>query len=172
MARIYRFRRFAKWTCTVGSVVIAAASVVSESWCIAYRSNATSSYSLALVQENSIQLFWNGTYPYFEYPVGWTIRRPIGDCGVRGFPPFFAWGLPRASFNGAGGKNLVWIPIWLPFVLGFFASSFLWYLDRRPPVGHCKTCGYDLTGNTSGRCSECGADCLPANKSKVAAPVP
>ena len=28
---------------------------------------------------------------------------------------------------------------------------------RRPyPRGHCRRCGYDLTGNTSGRCPECG----------------
>ena len=26
---------------------------------------------------------------------------------------------------------------------------------RRPP-GHCQTCGYDLTGNVSGVCPECG----------------
>jgi hypothetical protein len=25
------------------------------------------------------------------------------------------------------------------------------------PVGFCEQCGYDLTGNQSGRCSECGA---------------
>lgn len=24
------------------------------------------------------------------------------------------------------------------------------------PVGHCQTCGYNLTGNTSGTCPECG----------------
>ena len=30
---------------------------------------------------------------------------------------------------------------------------------RRPSnsPGHCKTCGYNLTGNVSGKCSECGA---------------
>ena len=27
---------------------------------------------------------------------------------------------------------------------------------RRPPPGHCRRCGYDLTGNVSGRCPECG----------------
>ena len=26
----------------------------------------------------------------------------------------------------------------------------------RPPPGHCQKCGYDLTGNVSGRCPECG----------------
>ena len=27
---------------------------------------------------------------------------------------------------------------------------------RRIKPGHCTTCGYDLTGNTTGRCPECG----------------
>ncbi|MCP4250685.1 MAG: hypothetical protein GY778_26895 [bacterium] len=27
---------------------------------------------------------------------------------------------------------------------------------RRYPRGHCQRCGYDLTGNESGRCPECG----------------
>jgi len=26
----------------------------------------------------------------------------------------------------------------------------------RPPDGHCQSCGYDLTGNVSGVCPECG----------------
>ena len=26
------------------------------------------------------------------------------------------------------------------------------------PAGHCQTCAYDLTGNTSGTCPECGTD--------------
>ena len=28
----------------------------------------------------------------------------------------------------------------------------------RHPEGHCQICGYNLTGNVSGRCSECGTD--------------
>lgn len=27
---------------------------------------------------------------------------------------------------------------------------------RKPPLGHCQKCGYDLTGNESGTCPECG----------------
>jgi ABC-type ATPase with predicted acetyltransferase domain len=37
------------------------------------------------------------------------------------------------------------------------ATYFLWYVDRRRfGPGHCQKCGYDLTGNVSGRCPECG----------------
>lgn len=28
--------------------------------------------------------------------------------------------------------------------------------ERPPPPGHCQRCSYDLTGNVSGRCPECG----------------
>ena len=37
-------------------------------------------------------------------------------------------------------------------------TALIWWLDRRRPApGNCR-CGYDLTGNTSGRCPECGAN--------------
>ena len=35
---------------------------------------------------------------------------------------------------------------------------FIWWLKRRQPrEGRCRTCHYDLTGNTSGTCPECGS---------------
>ena len=48
------------------------------------------------------------------------------------------------------------IPFWMLFGLAAMATSLLWWRDRRPPKGHCQNCGYDLTGNVSGRCPECG----------------
>lgn len=34
-----------------------------------------------------------------------------------------------------------------------------WLLPpRRHPAGDCQKCGYDLTGNESGRCPECGKE--------------
>lgn len=35
-------------------------------------------------------------------------------------------------------------------------TALLWWRDRPFPSGHCRQCGYDLTGNVSGRCPECG----------------
>ena len=37
-----------------------------------------------------------------------------------------------------------------------------WVRRRRGRLGLCRRCGYDLTGNVSGRCSECGADAAEA----------
>lgn len=49
------------------------------------------------------------------------------------------------------------IPYWLPLLITGIATSVLFYRDRPIPPGHCQTCRYNLTGNTSGVCSECGA---------------
>ena len=44
------------------------------------------------------------------------------------------------------------IPAW-PFVL---LTMWLWSLDPRRQSGLCTRCEYDLRGNTSGVCPECG----------------
>ena len=63
--------------------------------------------------------------------------------------PFFTGGYPPNA-------TLIAISLWLPTLLAFVATATLFVIDRRRiPSGHCK-CGYSLTGNTSGRCPECG----------------
>jgi hypothetical protein len=51
---------------------------------------------------------------------------------------------------------LVAVPTWIP---GLFLMALLTLIlwRRRTPAGHCLKCGYDLTGNVSGRCPECGS---------------
>jgi hypothetical protein len=48
------------------------------------------------------------------------------------------------------------IPLWILFLIAALPPSLLWLLDRRIPPHCCQHCGYDLTGNTSGVCPECG----------------
>ncbi len=48
------------------------------------------------------------------------------------------------------------IPLW-PMALACLVVvvvPILW--KRRHTTGHCLSCGYDFTGNTSGICPECG----------------
>lgn len=62
---------------------------------------------------------------------------------------FDRFNLPREMFIPA--SMILWlVPLFL-----------LHLVDRRRrrprhPAGHCPTCGYNLTGNTTGRCPECG----------------
>ena len=53
------------------------------------------------------------------------------------------------------------LPLWLIGLLMLFASGALLarsaYLFRNRPARCCPLCGYDLTGNISGQCPECGA---------------
>lgn len=56
------------------------------------------------------------------------------------------------------GVQCLVIPCWMPSVALLVASAGLWWRDRRRfPAGHCWKCGYNLTGNVSGVCSECGS---------------
>lgn len=49
------------------------------------------------------------------------------------------------------------LPLWIPFLVISVPTAYLWYCDRRRIPPHCcQQCGYDLTGNTSGICPECG----------------
>jgi len=48
------------------------------------------------------------------------------------------------------------IPLWIPFCVVFPPTAFLLWRDRGFRKGCCQHCGYDLTGNVSGICPECG----------------
>ena len=48
------------------------------------------------------------------------------------------------------------VPLPLLLLLTLIGTGLLWRLDHRFPPGYCQDCGYDLTGNTSGVCPECG----------------
>lgn len=48
------------------------------------------------------------------------------------------------------------VPFWVPYLGTLAIVSLLYWISRRRPAGQCQECSYDLTGNTSGVCPECG----------------
>ena len=69
--------------------------------------------------------------------------------------PGFEW---KPAWDVLGTRTgTIHVPLWVLLLAIASPTAFLWYCARRPPPGHCQRCGYDLTGNVSGRCSECGA---------------
>lgn len=82
-------------------------------------------------------------------PYGWSIHPMTSPLGFR-----FLW--PRLE-TWPDGRAVAYLPIWVFLALLAVATAVLWWFDRRRiPAGHCRRCGYDLTGNISGRCPECG----------------
>jgi hypothetical protein len=54
------------------------------------------------------------------------------------------------------GSEMV-LPLWIPLVAALLPFALLlWRTRRHEPVGRCPKCDYDLAGNTSGICPECG----------------
>jgi len=75
---------------------------------------------------------------------------------------FFAWALFTKSHS-----KVIPCPQILSFMLYSIAAWRHWFhpTKRRTPPGHCRNCDYDLTGNVSGICPECGQPIEPAGPS-------
>ncbi len=88
----------------------------------------------------------------FSFDISSQYSFQIEDHNLR----LLLWPTPRAS----GQPDCYTIPIWIPLIAATVLTGCLWLLDRRErmPDGYCRQCGYNLIGNISGRCPECGVD--------------
>ena len=77
---------------------------------------------------------------------------PIGPLGKH---DIIRWSL-APGWSSMPGAWWVYVPLW-PFVLlPALVAGWLWRRERLPGPGHCQRCGYNLRGNVSGVCPECG----------------
>ncbi len=128
-------------------------------------------FGCVLIQGGAAELwYW---YPYADPQLG-NRSTPSG---------YFRWsfafddepnntweGLIPRILNQPWGSHGIRLPFW-PVLLAS-AAAFAYSARRgRPAAGHCHSCGYDLTGNVSGRCPECGALTNDAQHSRVDAGV-
>lgn len=102
-----------------------------------------------------------------------TVYLGRGGLGVEWWPDVtIAWlgsgPLLKSSTYRLGSGILWWfetgfstrhlfMPLWAPLLAFALPTAYAHHRCRRPRPGHCPTCGYDLTGNTTGVCPECGA---------------
>ena len=140
-----RYIHIAKWACVACSLVVGVAWSVSNFRSVVFQAP----YVLTILSRGRISV---GTSRLDGVPVRnsvYFISKPIEAVGPF-FPGFDSW-------VTLGGWNMLAIPLWLPFGLAFVPATILVIRYRRRTVeGHCQKCDYDLTGNESGRCPECG----------------
>jgi len=96
----------------------------------------------------------------FSSPEGWSSRPPVEPTrGTEGSGWGFYWG---STGVGTEAERHAWgVPLWV-VVMGFGVLPGIWAVGwvkrkRRRRAGECVGCGYDLTGNVSGVCPECGS---------------
>lgn len=141
-----RSRRILKW---VGAGICAL--LICLSW-------ASAHWWLAWINENSTLALEisRGTGVLGYDPIGQTAQT---------MPPGWHFQSEYAKYRWwfrwhwkSGGPSLIVVPLWVPLLLLAVPTAVLFYRDRRRiPPGHCRKCGYNLTGNASGVCPECGA---------------
>ena len=99
--------------------------------------------------------------------IGWNVRllkRPTStteDDAVRFFDGWVGWWRSvQFSFvrtpGGAYTKLPACVPVMVLALPTWFLARPLHRARHRPRRGLCLSCGYDLAGNMSGRCPECG----------------
>ena len=153
MPKRSRLRRILKWTGVATCVVILVAWGISLRWHI----RGTNSQYTISIGHGDLALMVN-TVPN----AGWTsspwyihhIER-IGNLGF-GLPGTRGMGVLRVGgpvYKGLG------VPFWLLLLMVMIPIAICFWRDRGFPPGHCQQCGYNLTGNVSGICSECGEPC-------------
>ena len=133
----------------VASAFILVAALICSKW--HYLGYTAESWSLGVTGG---ALFLSNDEPNLRQPLGFE----VGDA-VSGWDDlanaWFQKGLVPKTVR-VGDLYYRWIPLWLPFIAVGIPTAGLWWIDRRHPApGSCR-CGYDLTGNTSGVCPECG----------------
>jgi hypothetical protein len=82
--------------------------------------------------------------------VPWTIECQSAGPGTR----LETWA--SLAFVPRSLPFMYTIPLWMPLGLVSLPTAILWHLDRRRPAPGACRCGYNLTGNVSGACPECG----------------
>ena len=141
MKRRNRKRRILKWMAVGLCALLVAGWIVN-----AYRNVAWGSSRWTLGVGGGRLIFGRLSFDdSSNLPLGWNAWRSDGQ---------FEW-WPEFQFDGR--FNFVNIPIWMLLLATALATLWLWRHNHSAKLG-CVNCGYNLTGNVSGVCPECGTN--------------
>ncbi len=169
MARRWRVLRVLTWAGIALSLMTAGIWVASEVWLFALVTKPLGpgrGDTSLWVSQGTIR-FFDG-WPHSQAHAEISARRLTADdrrasvLARRWWPKWHYEPHPFWTPSDGDSPLVSWteiaIPLWLPLAVLTTTALLPWYLDRRRiPPGHCRRCGYDLTGNVSGVCPECGA---------------
>jgi hypothetical protein len=170
-------RPIAKWTGTLAVILILLTLVASQWYALCWHETRLVLFAHAPVRagwERHLGFGIDSGEAFFGWTADWRHPLPFAPTGVSvnriPYSPdrFALWlssffRLPEARWTATTSTRSVHVPLWTPLLCFIVPTLWLWHRDRYNKPGHCQRCRYDLTGNTSGVCPECGARarCLP-----------
>jgi hypothetical protein len=168
MKRRSRITRALKWAGTVCAVML----IVLWAASVRYSIGAVRSSSVyVFVESGAVRAEWWTSYrwfvPIFEPSLlgiggdawGWRCKpRLDGPNLIEETLPSLRRTTGCWAINGKphAVTRLLVLPLWILLALVAGPTLLFWRIDRRIAPGHCECCGYNLTGNVSGICPECG----------------
>lgn len=176
-------RRVLKWCSVLFFLLMGIVWAISLNWECTYWASAVGVNSWG-VGVNSGQVFFvskRNPQPLRNtfMLIALNDKRPFSWDHPLASLPFYSnrsiafWFLPHfphwnGIFGGLHSYRMVIVPIPLILLLGIILTMIVVWRDRkRIPSNCCQGCGYNLTGNTSGICPECGVQIGDQSTTKV-----
>jgi hypothetical protein len=163
-----RRSRIWAWLAGGGLVVVAAAWGLSLVYAARWHDQRRSIF----VGGGAVRMEWLPAGASMDVGDGWHLYRPLARVRVAWWPRHEKGRLlPSVDRNGMTVSwrtvfpTTIVLPMW---PLGVVCLALLVIAIRRgrgPKPGHCRKCGYNLTGNVSGVCPECGEKASPQRPS-------
>jgi len=151
----FKARRLLKWGCFTSSLLLFAAMAFSF-W-----------QEIGYADQSGGYILVDGAFAYlrFDYRALGQTSEGWWFCTIEPFSKGW-WArstCPEIMRLSAIHRDFVaiFVPLAPAILVLAVASALLWRRDRRIRPGHCLKCGYDLTGNVSGVCPECGTAINP-----------
>ena len=155
MFRSLKFNRNMSRALGLGAIFIALVWISSEWWTLQFQFDASPDSVKLSIGQGVISLKSGmpfGLYWLGPQSRGISLSRAYVYAGQRRFD----WDWPTAVSEASGYSYLAF-PLWIPFLFALIGFGIFGRLSRKSSPGCCCECGYNLTGNMSGICSECGA---------------
>ncbi len=118
--------------------------------------------SFSHTPHETARAFQESILPALLISQGPRFRTLAWGIGAIWAPCFHSFTGCMGQYNERSKTFTAWtcvVPLWIPFLAVALPTAIWSGLGCRPKAGHCKSCGYNLTGNVSGVCPECGTAC-------------